>query len=75
MAAPDADAREACLGDGRVDDAALAELLEQALADLVGPLVVAHFLAHEEHALVALHLFAQRLAQRLSVANFTHRHG
>jgi hypothetical protein len=43
-------AREAVLGDRRVDDAAVAEFLEQPLAELVGALVLGHFLAHQEHA-------------------------
>ena len=44
----DADAGEAALGDRRVDDALLAELLQQALRHLVGAVVVADLLAHEE---------------------------
>ena len=68
----DADAGEPELGDRRVDDAPLAELLEQALGDLVGALVDADFLAHEEDAVVPLHLFAQRLVERVSVGDDRH---
>ena len=46
----DAQAGEAVLGDRRVDDALGAELLEQALADLVGALVLRDLLAHQEDA-------------------------
>ena len=66
MAAPDADAGKALLGDGRVDHALVAELLEQALADLVGALVLRHLLAHQEHVLVAAHLLGHGIAQRLA---------
>jgi hypothetical protein len=49
----DAEAGKAVLGDRRVDDALGAELLEQALAHLVGALVLRDFLAHQEDGLVA----------------------
>ena len=42
------------------------ELLEHPLADLVGALVVADLFAHQEDAVVALHLLDHRLAQGLS---------
>ncbi len=54
------------LGDGRVDDALRAELLEHPLADLVRALVVPDLFAHEEDAVVALHLLDHRFAQGLS---------
>ena len=41
-------AREAELGDGRVADPLGPVLGEEALRDLVGPVVLAHLLAHEE---------------------------
>ena len=44
-----ADAGKPLLGDGRIDHALRPELLEQALADLVGALVLRHLLAHQEH--------------------------
>ena len=62
----DADAGKALLGDRRVDHALGAELLEQALADLVGALVLRHLLAHQEHVLVAPHLLGHGVAQRLA---------
>jgi hypothetical protein len=65
----DAEAGEAVLGDRRVDDAAVAELLQQALADLVGALVLADFLAHQEDLVVAAHLLGHGVAQR-----FAHGH-
>ena len=57
---------EAVLGDRRVDDAARAELVQHALADLVGALVLRDLLAHQEHALVGAHLLGHRVAQRLA---------
>ena len=68
----DADAGEAELGDRRVDDAHLTEFLEQAFGDLVCALVDGDFLAHEEDAVVALHFFAQRLVQRVSIRDDWH---
>ena len=47
-------------------------LLEHPLADLVGALVVADLFAHEEDALVALHLLDHRLAEGLAVSNAAH---
>ena len=68
----DADAGEAELGDRRVDDAHLAELLEESLGDLVRALVDGDFLAHEEDAVVALHLLADGLAEGVSVRDDWH---
>ena len=45
-----------------------AELVEQALRDLVGALIFGDFLAHHEHALVAAHFLGHRVAQRLADA-------
>jgi hypothetical protein len=59
--------------DRRVDDAHLAELGEQPLRDLVGAVVDGHLLAHEEDAVVALHLLAQRLVERVAVRDDGHR--
>src|SRR5581483_9795072 len=39
---------EAAFRDGRIDDALDAELVQHALADLVGALVVADFFSHQE---------------------------
>jgi hypothetical protein len=58
------------LGDRRVDHALRAELVQHALADLVGALILAHFLAHQEDVGVAAHLFLHGGADRLA-----HRHG
>jgi hypothetical protein len=69
---PDADADEAALGDGRVDDALLAELLQHPLRHLVGALVVADLFAHEEDGRVALHLLGHRLVERFAIAQPRH---
>ena len=53
IAAPDAHAGEARLADRRVDDALVAELLEQPLGHLVGAVVEPDLLAHHEDARVA----------------------
>jgi hypothetical protein len=66
------DAREAELRDRRIDDAHLAEILEQAPGHLVGALVNADFLAHEEDTVIAVHLFTQRLIQRVAVGDYRH---
>ena len=62
----DAEAGEAVLGDRRVDDAARAEFLQQALAHLVGALIFRDLLAHQEHVAVAAHLLGHGIAQRLA---------
>ena len=66
IAAPDADAGEAMLGNGRVDHALRPELLQQTLADLVGALILRDLLAHQEHAIVAAHLLGHRIPKRLA---------
>ena len=66
----DAGAGKGIFGDRRVDHAPLAELIEQALGDLVGALILADLLAHDEHAVVGAHLLGHGVAQRL-----THGHG
>ena len=68
----DADAGEPELGDRRVDDAHLAEFLEQAFRDLVCALIDGDFLAHEEDAVVALHFFAERLVEGVAVCDDWH---
>ncbi len=42
------------------------ELLQQALGDLVGALVLGDFLAHDEHVAVAAHFLGHGVAQRLA---------
>jgi hypothetical protein len=69
----DADADDRVLGDRRVADALLAELLEQAVGDLEGAAEHADVLAHQHHALVARQLLAQRGVQRLAVAQLGHQ--
>ena len=53
-------------GDGRVDDARLAPLLQQAGGDVIGPAPDADFLAHDEHVGVTRHLLVQGFVQRLA---------
>jgi len=66
---------EAIFGDGRVLHPAFAELLEQPLRHFERAVVQADVLAHQEHAVVALHFLAQRLIQRLAVADDRHCSG
>ena len=56
----DARADDRVLGDRRVADALLAELVEQSLGHLEGALEDADVLAHDEDALVAPHLLRER---------------
>src|SRR5665213_606257 len=63
-------AGKAVLGDRRIDDALLAELLQQSLRNLVGALIFGDFLAHHEDIPVAPHLLGHGVAQR-----FAHGHG
>ena len=67
-----AQAREARLRDGRVDHAARAELVEQALRDLIRALIFRDLLAHDEHGIVAPHLLGHRVAQRLAHGDLHH---
>ena len=69
----DADADDRVLGDRRVAHAPLAELLEQAVGDLEGAAEDADVLAHQQHALVAAQLLAQRRVERLAVAHLGHQ--
>src|SRR5439155_21851504 len=50
-----------------------AELVEQPLRDLEGAVVAPDLLAHQKHADVALHLFGQRLVERLAVHQLGHQ--
>ena len=72
MGRADADAGEAELGDRSVDDAHLPELLEETFRDFICALIDGDFLAHEEDPIVALHLFAQRLVEGVSVCDNGH---
>ena len=69
---PHADPREPELRDGRVHHAHRAELFEQPAAHLVRALVDPDFLAHQEDVAVALHLFPQRLIQRVTIGQGRH---
>ena len=68
----DADAGEAVLGDRGVDDPPGAELVEHPLRNFVSAVVFGHFLAHEEDALVALHLLGHGGAEGLAVREYGH---
>ena len=72
IAAPTPDAGEAELGDRRVHHAHRPELVEQAAAHLVGALIDADFLAHEEDVGVALHLLAEGLVEGVAVGDDGH---
>ena len=69
----DAHPDDRVLGDRGVAHACLAELLQQPGRHLVGAVEDADVLAHQEHALVARQLLAQRLVQRLAVAHDRHQ--
>ncbi len=68
----DAGAGKGIFGDWRVDHAPLAELLEQALGHLVGALILADLLAHDEHAVVGAHLLGHGVAQGLAHGHSHH---
>lgn len=57
---------KAHLGNGRVNDALLAEPVQQALGDLVGAVVLRNLLAQDKDLGVALQLLGQRLVQGIS---------
>ena len=67
-----ADAGKAIFGDRRVDHALGAELVEQALGDLVGALIFGDLLAHHEDPVVGAHLLGHRVAQRLADGGLDH---
>ena len=60
-------------GDRRVDDALVAEFLQQPLRDLVGALIFGDLLAHNEDVGVAAHLLGHRVAQGLAHGHRDHR--
>ena len=60
------------LGERRVDHAPRAELLLEAERDLEGAAVDADVLADHEHALVAAHLLAEAVRDRLQVGHLGH---
>ena len=63
---------ESQLADGRVDDALLSEALQQALGDLVGAVVLRHFLTHEKDGVVPGQLLGHRLVQGVSIRDLCH---
>ena len=54
------------LGDRRVDHPARPELVEQALADLVGALILGDLLAHQKHIRIRAHFHRHRIPERLT---------
>ena len=68
----DADSGKGIFGDGRVDHARRSELIEQALGDFIGALILADLLAHDEHRRIAAHLFGHGVAQRLAHGHAHH---
>ncbi len=68
----DTEAGEAEFGDGGVEDAAGAELAEQAAGDLVGAVVFGDFLAHEDDGVVAGHFLVEGPVQRIAVGELGH---
>ncbi len=69
----DPDPGEAVFGDGRIDDAGGTELIEQPLSHLVGPLVLADFLADDEDRGVRPHLLGHGVTERLAHGELDHR--
>ncbi len=55
--------------DGGVDHAKLAELLQETLRDLEGAAVLGDVFPDEKDSLIPLHLFPQRLPNRLDVGD------
>ena len=66
-------ADDADLADRRLADARRAEAIQETCGDLKGPAMFGDVLADHDHALVALHLEAQGLVQRLAVEHLTSR--
>ncbi len=66
----DTNAGKPMLGDRSVDHAPVAELLQQALSNLVGTLIFGNLFTHHEHIAVATHFLGHRVAQ-----GFAHGHG
>ena len=68
----DAEPRKASLRDRRVNHAARAELVEQALRDLVRALVLGNLLAHHENSVVAAHFLRHGVAQGFAHGDLDH---
>ena len=58
------------LGDRGVDHPLVAEFLQQTARDLVGPLVLAHLLAHQEYAGVGPHFLRHGVSQGVADGGF-----
>src|SRR5256885_13911202 len=68
----DACTGESELRDRRVNYAHRAELVEQSFRHFVGAVVLGDLLSHQEDAIVALQLFAQRLRQSIAISKNCH---
>ncbi len=69
----DGHASDAELGQGRVDDALLAEAPLEAVGGAEDTAVEAHVLAQDDHGRVRFHLLEQRLADGLDQIQLGHR--
>ena len=70
--APNAGADNRRFGNRRVDDAFLAEPVDQAFGDFERAAVRADVFANHEDALVARHLVEERLANRFEIGDYRH---
>lgn len=66
QSSPTANSSEAGLGDGGVPQALRTPLVDEPLCDLVGPVVVGHFLAHDEYFVISGELLVEGLVQSLT---------
>ncbi len=70
---PDAHAGEGRLRNRRIDHALRTEFIQQPDRDLIRPAPLADSTADQEHPVVAKHLLAQRLIQRLAIHHLARR--
>ncbi len=68
-----ADASKAGFRDRSIDHALFSEGREQALAHLVGALIVPNLFAHQEDALVSRHLLHHGFAKSFTITKRSHR--
>src|SRR6267378_1691906 len=68
-----AQAGKAILANWCVDNASRAKMLKQTVADFVGALVFSDFFAHQKNIRITLHFFRERLVERLTICDFSHR--
>ena len=71
--APHRGSYDGFLGDGSVEHPVGSELPPKALGDPKDPAGLADIFPDQEYVRVSLHLLAQRLADRRSVAQLSHR--